>query len=313
MFQRVGPAQSDLKRSAPDSVPRTATRDETSTDFCRGWRWLPIACACVASVSTKSGLDVPIELNVERTSSIQALRAAEPVPWYDTEFDMTSIKDFDAWMHFRTTSECNFEHSFTCHLEIVVDFGSSTWLAHACWRRQHGVSSCTSHGRSFCDSSRWVLSQRWSSLETLQSHVWTSPRMASVAASLGFEHLKSDSNLYFQPEQRCYMLRYVDDLLIFGDKKTTDFLFSELQKQLCLRSEGVLEPGTSISFLGRCITRREDSIEMSMSTSYMTKCVSNLTCWNVGMRLLQALMHFVSWSILKNFFLPKITSCIVGL
>ena len=73
-----------------------------------------------------------------------------------------------------------------------------------------------------------------------------SPRMwqqhfASVAASLGFERLKSDSNLYFQPERRCYTLCYVDDLLIFGDKRSTAFSFSELQKQLCLRSEGVLE------------------------------------------------------------------------
>ena len=99
---------------------------------------------------------------------------------------------------------------------------------------------------------------------------------ASVAASLGFELLKSDSNLYFHPERRCYMLCYVDDLLIFGDKKTTEFLFSELQKQLCLRSEGVLEPGTSISFLGRCITRREDSIEMSMPTSYIDKMLEQL-------------------------------------
>ena len=259
-----------------------------------------------------------------------------------------------------------------------------------------------------------------------------SPRMwqqhfASVAASLGFERLKSDSNLYFHPERRCYMLCYVDDLLIFGDKKTTEFLFSELQKQLCLRSEGVLEPGTSISFLGRCITRREDSIEMSMPTSYidkmleqldmvkcrhaatpgtdalrklidseellspedhklyrrivgqllwlssirqrswfsvtrkplnscspnfrnscvwdrkvylnqvlrlafldvashvartplrcpcqlptLTKCLSNLTWWNVGMRPLLEPMHFVSWLTRRNFSLQRITSCIVG-
>ena len=97
---------------------------------------------------------------------------------------------------------------------------------------------------------------------------------ASVAASLGLERLKSDLNLHFQPEQRCYMLRYVDDLLIFGHKKTTEFLFSELQKQLCLRSEGVLEPGTSISFLGRCITRHEDS--MSMPTSYIDRMLEQL-------------------------------------
>ena len=63
---------------------------------------------------------------------------------------------------------------------------------------------------------------------TLEPPGKQSPRMrqqhfASVAASLGFERLKSDSNLYFQPERRCYMLCYVDDLLIFGDKKTTEF------------------------------------------------------------------------------------------
>ena len=100
----------------------------------------------------------------------------------------------------------------------------------------------------------------------------SSPR----AASLCFERLTSDSNLYLQPERRCYMWCYVDDLLIFGGKKTIEFLFSELQKQLRLRSEGVLEPGTSISFLGRCITRREDSIEMSMPTSYIDKMLEQL-------------------------------------
>ena len=48
---------------------------------------LPVACACVASVSIKSGLDVPIEPNVDREEELQALRAAEPVLWYDTEFE----------------------------------------------------------------------------------------------------------------------------------------------------------------------------------------------------------------------------------
>ncbi len=66
----------------------------------------PVACAFVASVSTKSGLDVPIEPNVDREEELQALRAEEPVLSYDTEFvreqeiagmkkEMTSIKDFD--------------------------------------------------------------------------------------------------------------------------------------------------------------------------------------------------------------------------
>ena len=67
---------------------------------------LPVTCACIASISTKSGLDILIEPNVDREAELQALRAAEPVLWYDTEFDrekkiagmseeMISIKDFD--------------------------------------------------------------------------------------------------------------------------------------------------------------------------------------------------------------------------
>ena len=86
LFQRVGPAQSDLKRSAPDSVPGSETKLQRISAVFEDDS-LPVACACVASVSTKSGLDVPIEPNVDREEELQALRAAEPVLWYDTEFD----------------------------------------------------------------------------------------------------------------------------------------------------------------------------------------------------------------------------------
>ena len=41
---------------------------------------LPVTCACVASISTKSGLDVPIEPNVDK-EELQALHAAERVLW----------------------------------------------------------------------------------------------------------------------------------------------------------------------------------------------------------------------------------------
>lgn len=40
-------------------------------------------------------------------------------------------------------------------------------------------------------------------------------------------------------------------------------MFPELEKQLRLMSEGRLEPGTSVNSLGRCITRREDSIDVN--------------------------------------------------
>ena len=43
--------------------------------------------SCVASVTTRDGLEVPVEANVDRKEELQALRAAEPFVWYDTEFD----------------------------------------------------------------------------------------------------------------------------------------------------------------------------------------------------------------------------------
>ena len=85
LFQRVGPAQSDLKRSAPDSVPGRETKLQRISAVFEDDS-LPVTCACVASISTKSGLDVPIEPNVDK-EELQALHAAERVLWYDTKFD----------------------------------------------------------------------------------------------------------------------------------------------------------------------------------------------------------------------------------
>ena len=118
LFQRVGPAASDLKRPAPDSVPGGETKLQRISAVFEDDS-LPVACACVASISTKSGLDVPIEPNVDREEELQALRAAEPVLWYDTEFgrgqeiagmnkEMTSIKDFDVYEE-KLITECTSE------------------------------------------------------------------------------------------------------------------------------------------------------------------------------------------------------------
>ena len=90
-----------------------------------------------------------------------------------------------SWIRSRSRSRRHLrQYSFAYHLEIVVDFGSCAWLAHTCWRRQHCVSSRTSHGRSFCDSTGWILSQRWSTLETSESNVWTEAVPSHVAATL---------------------------------------------------------------------------------------------------------------------------------
>lgn len=103
---------------------------------------------------------------------------------------------------------------------------------------------------SFCNSSvGYYPNGAWSSLETSQVHVRTqavpthAPALWQCCRITWFWALAPDSNLYFQPERCCFMLRYVDDLLIFGGTKTTEFLAPELQKQLRMRSGCALAPG----------------------------------------------------------------------
>ncbi|CAK9020327.1 unnamed protein product [Durusdinium trenchii] len=119
LFQRVGPSTSDLKRSAPDTVPGAERNFSGLELFLKMMIHFLFLCLTVASVTTKHGLDVPIEPNVDREEELQALRAADPVLWYDTEFDreqeiagmnkeMTSIKNFEVYEEV-LTSECTSE------------------------------------------------------------------------------------------------------------------------------------------------------------------------------------------------------------
>ena len=121
---------------------------------------LPVACACVASVSIKSGLDVPIEPNVDREEELQALRAAEPVLWYDTEFDreqeiagmnmeMTSIKDFDVYEE-KLITECTSEQHQNA---ISINFHK---MGEASKRRRHQMPCVRSRIRPRSRSRRYL-------------------------------------------------------------------------------------------------------------------------------------------------------------
>lgn len=74
-------------------------------DFRSGIVTLPFT---VASVTSKQGLQVPVDVNKERDEELQSLRASEPVLWYDAEFDreqeiegmkkeMQSLTDFQVY------------------------------------------------------------------------------------------------------------------------------------------------------------------------------------------------------------------------
>ena len=90
LFQRVGPAQSDLKRSAPDSVPGSETKLQRISAVFEDDS-LPVVCACVASISTKSGLDVPIEPNVDREEELHK-HFAQQNPYFGTTLSLTASK-----------------------------------------------------------------------------------------------------------------------------------------------------------------------------------------------------------------------------
>ncbi|OLP95903.1 Retrovirus-related Pol polyprotein from transposon TNT 1-94 [Symbiodinium microadriaticum] len=285
--------------------------------------------SCVASVTTHDGLEVPVEVNVDRKEELQALRAAEPVVWYDTEFDkeqelLGMQKERESLEHFevfeeKLVSECSEEQlrnaistkwvkrpkgdGVRCRLCVrgfdqVIEDPDDTFartpslatlkllLTLACtynWFVLAGdVSTAFLHallnddvfvippGEFYPNGGvLWKLRRAMYGLK--QSPKAWQLHFASVMADLGFQRLKSDANLCFHPEYKLYLLCYVDDVLLFGAKAPCEHLFAKLQDHLLLRKEGTLQPGESINFLGRCITRREDSIEVSMPTSYVDK------------------------------------------
>ena len=288
----------------------------------------------VSAVTTPNGLEVPVEVNVDRAEELQALRASQPVLWYDTEFDhdqevagmdkeMSSLKHFDVFEE-RLESECTAEElqsaistkwvkrpkgdGIKCRVCVrgfdqVVEDADDTFASTPSlttlklllvlaitrdWFVLAGdVSTAFLHAlleevvhvippREYYPQGGvlWKLKRAMYGLK--QSPKAWQLHFASVTSKLGFRRLKSDANLYYHPELKVYLLCYVDDLLLFGKKEPCRHLFTELQKELLLREEGTLLPGETINFLGRTITRREDSVEISMSTSYVDKMLDEM-------------------------------------
>ena len=86
--RRVGPAQSDLKRSAPDSV-QGARRNFNGFLPCLKTIHFQLLVLVLLQFPPRVDLMFPIEPNVDREEELQALRqqTEKPVIWYDTEFD----------------------------------------------------------------------------------------------------------------------------------------------------------------------------------------------------------------------------------
>ena len=93
--------------------------------------------------------------------------------------------------------------------------------------------------------------------------------LAEVLQQLGLQRSTAEPNIFMTPTRDCYILVYVDDLLFLGEQQVVDKLFTAIQQHLLLRPTGTLEPGKTVSFLGRSITNNGDSYDISLSQDYV--------------------------------------------
>ena len=62
--------------------------------------------------------------------------------------------------------------------------------------------------------------------------------LAEVLQKLSFVRLKLDPNVYTNATRDRYIMVYVDDLLVLGDKTTVNSIFEAIQKQVLLKRIG---------------------------------------------------------------------------
>ena len=82
---RVAEAVPELKRLAEEPLdpPGSGKLQRVSAIFDD----LELHTNRVSAATTPNGLEVPVEVNVDRSEELQALRASQPMWWYDTDFD----------------------------------------------------------------------------------------------------------------------------------------------------------------------------------------------------------------------------------
>ena len=114
-------------------------------------------------------------------------------------------------------------------------------------------------------------------VETSESNLWAKKQPKRLAkppgrspATLGLQRSTAEPNIFMTPTRDCYILVYVDDLLFLGEQ-----LFTAISQQLLLRPAGTLEPGKTVSFLGRSITNNGDSYDISLSQDYVANILES--------------------------------------
>jgi len=84
-----------------------------------------------------------------------------------------------------------------------------------------------------------------------------------------FHRLKADPDIYIHLQPHVIILAYVDDLMVFGILENIQNILNMVKEHLLIKHTGSLDDeGSSIKLLGRILTRKSDSIQISEDKQY---------------------------------------------
>ena len=118
--------------------------------------------------------------------------------------------------------------------------------------------------------------------------------LAEVLPKLSFVRLKSEPNVYTNATRDCYIMVYVDDLLVLGDKTAVDSTFEAVQKQVLLKHIGYLEPGKPQQFLGRNIDHFGNYCNLGLKDSYIDSMIEESGMTNRNTVTAPGIAHYKS-------------------
>ena len=104
--------------------------------------------------------------------------------------------------------------------------------------------------------------------------------LAHVLQELRFKRLKSEPNVYTSPTRNCYIMVYVDDLLVLGDPTTVNKAFAAIQQRVLLKHIGYIEPQQPQQFLGRIIEHNGDHITIGLADPYINNIIEEASLKN---------------------------------
>ena len=115
--------------------------------------------------------------------------------------------------------------------------------------------------------------------------------LAQVLQELRFK-LKSEPNIYTSPTRDCYIMVYVDDLLVLGNPTIVNKTFEAIRQRELLKHPGYIEPQQPQQFLGRTIKHNGDHITHALADSYINIIIEEASLKNCNPVATPGIAHY---------------------